>query len=46
VDDIDKDVFKEAYKYATKDKFNFFLIDLKGNKTKRLRHNFLEFLSI
>ena len=44
VDDIDKDVFKDAYKYATKDKFNFFLIDLKGEKSKRLRHNFLEFL--
>ena len=44
VDDIHKDVFKNAYKYATKDKFNFFLIDLKNERTKRLRHNFLEFL--
>ena len=46
VDDIDKDVFKDAYKYATKDKFNFFLIDLKGDKSKRLRHNFLEFIKV
>ena len=46
VDDIDKDVFKDAYKYATKDKYNFFLIDLKGDKSKRLRHNFLEFIKV
>jgi hypothetical protein len=46
VDDIDKDKFKDAYKYATKEKFNFFMIDLKGDKNKRLRHNFLEFLSV
>ena len=45
VDDIDKNIFKDAYKYATKDKFNFFLIDL-NDKSKRLRHNFLEFLAI
>jgi hypothetical protein len=47
VDDIDKDKFKDAYKYATKEKFNFFMIDLKtDDKKKRLRHNFLEFLSV
>ncbi len=42
-----KDKFKDAYKYATKEKFNFFMIDLKtDDKNKRLRHNFLEFLSV
>ena len=46
VNDIDKNIFKDAYKYATKEKFNFFLIDLKGDKSKRLRHNFLEFLKV
>ena len=46
VDDIDKDIFKDAYKYSTREKFNFFMIDLKGDKSKRLRHNYLEFLSI
>ena len=46
IDDIDKDKFKDAYKYATKEKFNFFMIDLKGDKSKRLRHNFLEFLTV
>lgn len=46
VDDIDKDKFKDAYKYSTKEKFNFFMIDLKVDKNKRLRHNFLEFLSV
>ncbi len=44
--DIDKTIFKDAYKYATKEKFNFFLIDLKGDRTKRLRHNFIEFLNV
>jgi len=46
VDDVDKDKFKDAYKYSTAEKLNFFLIDLKGPKEKRFRHNFTEFLSI
>jgi hypothetical protein len=46
VDDIDKNIFKDAYKYATKEKFNFFMIDLKGVKSQRLRHNYLEFLNV
>ncbi len=41
---IDKEKFKDAYKYATKEKFNFFMIDLKGGSSKILRHNFLEFI--
>jgi len=47
VESIDNDKFKDAYKYATKEKFNFFMIDLKtDDKNKRLRHNFLEFLTV
>ena len=46
VDDVDKDKFKDAYKYSTAEKLNFFLIDLKGPKEKRFRHNFIDFLSI
>ena len=46
VDDVDKDKFKDAYKYSTAEKLNFFMIDLKGPKEKRLRHNFTDFLSI
>lgn len=41
------DKFKEAYTYATKEKFNFLLIDLKNDdRSKGLRHNFLEFLTV
>lgn len=46
IDDIDKDKFKEAYKYSTAERLNFLMLDLKGPKEKRLRHNFTEFLSI
>ena len=46
IDDVDKDKFKDAYKYSTSEKLNFFLLDLKGSKEKRFRHNFTEFLSI
>lgn len=46
VDNIDKDKFKEAYLNSTKEKLNFFMLDLKGDPQKRLRHNFTEFLSI
>ena len=41
------DKFKEAYTYATKEKFNFLLIDLKNDdRSKGLRHNFLGFISV
>jgi hypothetical protein len=46
IDDLDRENFKEAYKYATQERLNFFIIDLKGDKSKRLRHNFLGFLSV
>ena len=46
VDDIDKNIFKEAYKYATREKYNFFLIDLKGTPDHRLRHNYLGFITV
>jgi hypothetical protein len=46
VDDIDPKVFKDLYKYSTLERLNFFLIDLKGPKEKRLRHNFTGFLSV
>ncbi len=43
IDDIDKDIFKRAYQHATKEKLNFFMIDLKGPKEKRpsRRHRFV-----
>ena len=46
IDDVDPIKFKEAYKYSTAEKLNFFLIDLKGSKNTRFRHNFTEMLSI
>jgi hypothetical protein len=46
VEDVDKDKFKDAYKYSTAEKLNFFMIDLKGPKEKRFRHNFTEMISI
>lgn len=46
IDDIDKEKFKKLYQYSTAEKLNFFMIDLKGPKEKRLRHNFTEFLSV
>jgi hypothetical protein len=46
VDSIDKDKFKKAYLDSTREKLNFFMIDLKGDQQKRLRHNFTEFLSV
>lgn len=46
VDDVDPVKFKDAYKYSTAEKLNFFLIDLKGSKDTRFRHNFTEMLSI
>lgn len=46
VDNIDKDKFKEAYLNSTKEKLNFFMLDLKGEPQKRLRHNFTNFINI
>jgi hypothetical protein len=46
VDDVDSKTFKDLYKYSTAERLNFFLIDLKGPKEKRLRHNFTGFLSV
>ena len=46
IDDIDKETFKKLYQYSTAEKLNFFMIDLKGPKEKRLRHNFTEFLTV
>lgn len=46
VDDVDKDLIKQAYEYSTRDKGNFFMIDLKGEGVKRYRHNFLNFLKL
>ena len=46
IDDIDKEKFKNAYQHATKECLNFFMLDLKGPKEKRLRHNFTEFLTV
>jgi len=46
IDDTDKETIKNAYNYATNDKGNFFMIDLKGDGMKRYRHNFLNFLKL
>ncbi len=34
IDGIDKEKFKNAYQYATKEKLNFFMLNLKGPKKK------------
>jgi|694.fasta_scaffold17128_2 hypothetical protein len=46
IDNVDNDKFKKAYLDSTKEKLNFFLLDLKGDKKTRLRHNFTEFIDI
>jgi len=44
---VPKEFFKEAYIHATSEPRNFLLIDLKSNdKSKYLRHNFLDFIKI
>lgn len=46
-DNINKDLYKKYYLDATKEKFNFFMIDLKTqNQGERLRKNFLGFYKI
>lgn len=46
LDDIDKDKIKNAYEFATKNKGDFFMIDLKGKPQIRYRHNFLDFMKL
>lgn len=46
IDNIPTDFFKRVYHQSTKEKFNFLLLDLLGDKTTRLRHNFLGFFKI
>ena len=46
LDEIDKELIKDAYNYSTNNKGNFFMIDLKGPKDIRYRHNFLNFLNL
>ena len=47
VNNISKDLFKKYYVEATKEKFNFFMIDLKTtNQNEMLRKNFLGFYRI
>jgi Poxvirus A32 protein len=43
IDNIEKEVFKNAYIQATSQPRDFFMVDLKGEGVKRLRHNFLDF---
>ena len=44
-DNIDKEIFKNAYEYATKEPRNFLMIDTtSGAGIKKLRHNFKNFL--
>jgi DNA polymerase III delta prime subunit len=47
VDDVDKEIIKDAYKYCTLEPKNFMMIDLKdGTGKKRFRKNFTEFLKL
>lgn len=44
-DNIDKEIFKKAYEYSTREPRNFLLIDTtSGAGVKRIRHNFLNFI--
>ena len=43
VDNLDKDEIKNFYHHCTTEPMNFMMIDLKGEGTKRLRKNWLEF---
>ena len=45
IDNTKKNIILNMYNYSTKEKFNFFMIDLKNeNSEYRYRKNFLEFL--
>jgi len=47
IDDKNPDIIKDAYKYATTTKGNFFMIDLKDQTGQyRFRHNFLNFIRL
>ena len=46
IEDVEKDIIKQAYDYSTNCKGDFFMIDLKGDGIKRYRHNFLNFLRL
>jgi len=46
LDEIPKEIIKEAYKESIKEPHNFFCIDLKGEGFKRYRHNFTGFLDL
>ena len=46
LDEIPKEVIKDAYKECTAEPRNFFTIDLKGEGFKRYRHNFTGFLNL
>lgn len=41
---VDKEQLQKMYEYATKDKFNFLLIDNDADIEKKFRHNFDEYL--
>ena len=43
---IDKDIFKKAYVNAVTEPRNFLMIDLKGDKSTHIRHNFLDFIKL
>jgi hypothetical protein len=44
-ENVDKEIFKKAYEYATRDPHNFLLIDTTvGAGFKKLRHNFKNFI--
>jgi hypothetical protein len=45
-DGIDKEELKQLYNDATKNKFDFFMIDNRGTPQTRYRHNFLDFYNL
>jgi putative hemolysin len=42
---VDKEQLQKMYEYATKEKFNFLLIDNDADVEKKFRHNFTEYLN-
>jgi len=45
-DGTDKEILRQLYDEATKNKFDFFMIDNRGSPEMRYRHNFLDFYNI
>lgn len=45
-DGTDKETLKDLYNDATKNKFDFFMIDNRGSPETRYRHNFLDFYNV